>query len=170
WAGVDLRPFFDRTLRSTDELDWSPLAHVGLELHFRAKESGVDKGGTPPRPRSEGRGGGWVGVITRGASTISSVFDRSPAMRAGVYSDDELVALDGVRVDSGSLPSRCDDKREGDRVTLTVFRRDRLIELPVTLGAKPLDAAYVMRKEGATAGQKAAFAKWLEAGWDDITM
>ena len=48
-AGSDLRPFFDRALRSTDELDYSVLEHVGLRLRVRVRESCGDKGGTPPR-------------------------------------------------------------------------------------------------------------------------
>ena len=52
-AGRDLQAFFDRALRSTDELDYSVLQHVGLEARFRVRESPNDKGGS----RAAGEGG-----------------------------------------------------------------------------------------------------------------
>ncbi len=166
-AGSSLAPFFDRALRSTEELDYSPFAHVGLEVRFRAKESPSDKGGTPPRARAEERAGGWLGITTRGGATVATVLEGSPAMEAGLYPEDELVALDGVRVDAGGLQSRSDDRRPGERLSLTVFRRDRLVELPITLGARPLDAAYLARVENPSEGQRTAFAAWLGAQWED---
>ena len=38
-AEKDLTPFFDRALRSTEELDYSVFSHVGLEVRFRMRES-----------------------------------------------------------------------------------------------------------------------------------
>jgi predicted metalloprotease with PDZ domain len=167
-AGVDLKPFFDRALRSTDELDLSAFSHVGLEARFRPRESAGDKGGTPPRTKGE-RNAGYLGVVTKGSSTIATVFDGSPAMDAGVYADDEVVALDGFKCDAAELISRCEDKKPGDTVRLTLFRRERLIEVPVVLGARPSDAVWLARVENPTDAQKAAYQAWLGAPWDAST-
>jgi predicted metalloprotease with PDZ domain len=167
-AGKDLRPFFDRAVRSTQELDFSLFSHVGLELRLRPRESPNDKGGTPPpRVKGEGRSKGWLGVALKGSATLATVLEGSPAQEAGLYADDELVALDGWRVDGAGLLSRCEDKTPGDTVRLTVFRRDRLMEVTVTLGQKPLDAVWLARVDRPTEAQKAAFQAWLGAPWDE---
>lgn len=167
-AQIDLRPFFDRALRSTDELDYSPLLHVGLELQLRVRESVSDKGGTPARIK-DNKPRGWLGVVTKGSQTIASVLVDSPAQRGGVYADDELVALDGYKADASALITRCDEKPPGAPVRLTVFRRDRLLDLHVTLGERPLDAAYLAPVDGASAEQRRAFEAWANAPLDELT-
>jgi predicted metalloprotease with PDZ domain len=167
-AGKDLTPFFDRAVRSTEELDYSVLSHVGLEVGFRVRESSTDKGGTPPpRKGSAEKPRGWLGVTLKGSATVSTVLDGSPAMEAGLYPEDEVVALDGYRVDGAGLLSRCEDKRPGELARLTLFRRDKLMELPVALGQKPADAAYLTRADKPTEAQKAAFQAWLGTAWDE---
>ncbi len=169
-AGADLKPFFDRALRGTDELDYSVFSYVGLEAKTRVRESANDKGGSPPRVKAtDERPRGWLGVITRGSAQIASVLEGSPAQHAGLYPDDELVALDGLKVDASSLVSRVEEKRPGDRVKLTVFRREKLTELDLTLGAKPQDAVYFARVEKPTDEQRAAYRAWLNAAWDEPT-
>ena len=167
-AGIDLGPFFARALRSTEELDLGVFAHVGLEAKFRVRESPNDKGGSAPRVKAgEEKQRGWIGVLTRGAATIASVLDGSPAMEAGLYAEDDLVALDGIKVDGAGLISRLEERKAGDKVRLSVFRRDRLTEVEVTIAAKPADAVYLARIDGPTDDQKLAFRSWLGAAWDD---
>ncbi len=167
-AGVDLSAFFDRAIRSADELDYSVFAHVGLEAKFRVRESANDKGGSPPRWKpSEARERGWLGIITRGQNAIATVLDGSPAMEAGLYADDEIVALDGYKVDAAGLTSRCEEKKPGEVVRVTVFRRDRLLEIPVILGQKPADAVYLAKVDEPTDAQKQAYRSWLGETWDE---
>jgi predicted metalloprotease with PDZ domain len=167
-AGKDLGAFFDRAVRTTEELDYSVFSHVGLEVRMRPRESPSDKGGTPPpRVKGEARPKGWLGVTTKGSATIATVLDGAPAQEAGLYVEDEVVALDGWRVDAAGLLSRCEDKSPGDTVRLTVFRRDRLVEVPVTLGPKPADAAWLARVDKPTDAQKAAYQAWLGAPWEE---
>ncbi|MBL9038032.1 MAG: M61 family metallopeptidase [Archangium sp.] len=165
-GGPSLRAFFDRSLRGLDELDLSPFAHVGLEVRFRARESSSDKGGTPPRAKGD-KVQGFLGVQPKGASSIAVVLDGSPAMEAGIYADDEVIALDGLKCDSAALVARCEDKRPGDTVRVTLFRRDVLVEVNVTLGAKPTDAAYLVRVDKPTDAQKAAYRAWIGSAWEE---
>ncbi len=167
-AGQSMAPFFDRAVRSTEDLDYSAFSHVGLEVGFRVRESSTDKGGTPP-PRKSGevKLKGWLGLTTKGSSTVSIVLDGSPAMEAGLYSEDEVVALDGYKADGAALISRCEDKRPGETVRVTVFRRDKLLEIPVVLGQKPADAVYLTRVDRPTEAQEAAFQAWLGTAWDE---
>lgn len=164
-AGVDLAPFFDRAVHSTEPLDLSVFETVGLEVKRRVRESAADKGGTPPR-KTERKEEGWLGLTARGAS-IASVLSGSPAMRAGLYADDEVCALDGFKCDAAGLIARCEEKAPGQTVQVTLFRRERLLELPVCLGSKPEDALWLARVEHPTEAQKAAYESWLKVGWDE---
>jgi predicted metalloprotease with PDZ domain len=166
-AGTSFSAFLDRALRSTEELDYRVFSHVGLEARARVRESAGDKGGTPPRAKAgENRPHGWVGVVPKGGGAIGAVLAGSPAMEAGLYADDEVVALDGFKADCGTLTTRCDEKRPGETVRVSVFRRDRLLEIPVVLGAKPADALYLTRVAEASNAQRAAYRAWLGAAWD----
>src|SRR6185369_12865265 len=125
--------------------------HVGLEARWRMRESPNDKGGTPPRWKgNELRPRDWLKLTTKSSSGVAVVLDGSPAMKAGLYPDDELIALDGFRIDSSSLFQRVEDLKPQDAVQLTIFRRDRMLTVPVTLGAKPSDAMYLARVDKPT--------------------
>jgi predicted metalloprotease with PDZ domain len=167
-AGQSLQAFFDRAIRRTDELDYSVLSHVGLEARLRVRESTNDKGGSPPRLKGpDDKPRGYLGIIAKGTQGIATVLEGSPAMNAGLYAEDEIVALDGNKVDAPGLLSRCEERKPGEKVKLTVFRRDRLTEVTAVLGSKPADAVYLSRIERPTEEQKAAYRSWLNAQWDD---
>jgi predicted metalloprotease with PDZ domain len=79
----------------------------------------------------------WLGA-TLGGTRVTGVLDDSPAYTAGLAPGDELVAVDGFRVTGdGDVRSIAGAQRPGDTVELAVFRRARLIRLPLTLGAAP---------------------------------
>ncbi|MGO9831198.1 MAG: M61 family metallopeptidase, partial [Myxococcaceae bacterium] len=167
-AGQSLQPFFDRVLRSTEELDLSVLGHVGLEARLRVRESAGDRGGTPPRPKSgENKERGWLGVVPRSGGTLASVLDGSPAMEAGLYAEDEVLALDGERADAAGLVSRCDDRAPGTPVTVHLFRRDRLVEVTARLASRPADAVWLARVEQPSEAQKASYQRWMGAPWEE---
>lgn len=165
-AGTSLRDFFARAVHGTAELSYEVFDHVGLEARFRTRESPGDKGGTPPRGRGD-KIEGWIGIIPKSGNLIATVLDGSPAMNAGLYAEDEVVALDGLKCDAAALINRCEDKKPGELARVTVFRRDRLVEVSVQVGQKPADAVYLQRLERATEGQKQSFLAWLGTPWVD---
>ena len=61
----------------------------------------------------------------------------TPAIDAGLNVDDEILAIDDVRVRADGLAARLEQYKPGDKVSLLVARRDRLTRLDVTLGAEP---------------------------------
>ncbi len=163
-AGTSLKDFFQHALRGTAELGYEVFSHVGLEARFRTRESPTDKGGTAPRSRAE-KVEGWLGIIPRTGNAIATVLEGSPAMNAGLYADDEIIALDGLKCDAAGLISRAEDRKPGDVLRVTVFRREKLIEVPVTLGPKPADTVYLQRVERPTEAQKQAWQSWLGTPW-----
>ena len=58
-------------------------------------------------------------------------------MDGGLNVDDEILAIDDVRVRADGLAARLEQYKAGDKVQLLVARRDRLTRLDVTLGSDP---------------------------------
>jgi predicted metalloprotease with PDZ domain len=153
--------FFDRWVRGTEPLA-PDLDAVGLRLLRRAAGGLDDKGGTPPRP-DEGRPApGWLGAdLASGPRlTVQSVREGSPAARAGIYAEDEIVAEDGFRVDRAALWDRlCEQGPEG-KLRLAVFRRDELLEVEVPLATPPDDTCWLEPVPEASPEARAAFEAW----------
>ena len=61
----------------------------------------------------------------------------TPGIDAGLNVDDEIIAIDDVRVRADGLAARLDQYKPGDKIAVLVARRDRLMKLDVTLGAEP---------------------------------
>jgi predicted metalloprotease with PDZ domain len=150
-SGLDLGPFFDRYVRGRDEIDAAPLLRrVGLHVEVSS--------GDEDAPSV------WLGVNTkeeRGALVVSAALEGGPGAVAGLYAGDELVALDGFRLDAAGLKDRLAARAAGDVVTLTVFRRDELRTIPVTLAARPADKHEVLPVEDPTDAERAAYTAWL---------
>jgi predicted metalloprotease with PDZ domain len=154
-SGLDLEAFFARHVRGREELDVERLlGTVGLTIE-------------PDRDEDE-QPGPWLGANTReehGAVLVSNVLDESPAQAHGLYAGDELVALDGFRVDNASLKDRLGAKKPGDVVRFDVFRRDRLRAVEVTLAPRPVEKWRIRPTASASAEQRAAYHAWLGAEW-----
>jgi len=127
-TGLSLADVFDRQIRGTEDPELpAELAHVGLELRASADPAQV----------ADGAAAVWLGATTNG-TRVTQVFDHGPAHAAGLSPGDEIVALDGFRTTSeGDLRSLPGARKPGDTVKLAVFRRHRLIEVPLVLGAAP---------------------------------
>ena len=129
--GGAFRRFFERYVAGTVELDYdAALAHAGLSVAWS-------------RPtEKDGERSGWIGCTTRAegrALIVASVRSDSPAEAAGLYAGDELLALDGQRVDASRLALRLAERPPGATVRATVFRRDELLEIPVVLAEAPAE-------------------------------
>jgi predicted metalloprotease with PDZ domain len=148
-AGTDLRPWFARNAESTDELDYSEALNW-FGLRFR-----------PVDPRNQRA---WLGATTRndaGRLLVAQVRRETPAHGAGFNVDDEILAIDDVRVRADGLNARLEQYRPGDKVSVLVARRDRLMRLDVTLGVEPGRAWRLEPLPDATEEQKQHLAAWI---------
>ena len=91
---------------------------------------------------------------------ITSVRRGTPAIAAGLNVDDEILAIDDVRVRADGLGARMDQFKPGDKVSVLVARRDRLAKFDVTLGPEPGRNWRLETIANATVEQKARFTAW----------
>jgi predicted metalloprotease with PDZ domain len=127
-TGLSLDDVFAREIRGTgDPALAEELLHVGLELRTSSD----------PAQIADGASALWLGATVSGTK-VTAVFDASPADASGLSPGDEIIALDGFRTTSeADLRSLAGARRAGDTVAVSVFRRHRLVELPVVLAPAP---------------------------------
>ena len=122
-AGSSFEAFFRDFVYGTEDIDYNAfLPHAGLEL-----VEDVDSG-TPAA---------YLGIRLSGdsrESLIANVFPASPALEAGLAVGDVLLALDGQRAHADNLDRLLQPYHPGDKITLTVFRREELRRFEVLLG------------------------------------
>ncbi len=150
-AGTDRVPWFTKVVDTTDELEYAD-ALEWFGLRFRPDDTKDAKA--------------WLGANTRndaGRLIVTQVRRGTPAFDAGLNVDDEIVAVDDVRVRGDGLTTRLDQYKPNDHVTVLVARRDRLTRLPVTLGAEPGRAWRLEVLPEATDEQKKRFSAWIKA-------
>lgn len=147
-AGVPLDDFFSKYVRGRSELDYeSALGAIGLELQ-RSAPGGREQSffganfATQYSPQGEQR------------LNVTSVLAGSPAWEQGLNSGDQIVALDGLRVNQQSLNAFLAERRPGDRVKLTVFRFDELRTLEITLGGRQRPDYRIVPVQSPTDQQK----------------
>lgn len=161
-AGRRLDRFFDRYVRGKDELPLpAMLRRAGLKVESRAEWDEDDKPAGERDPIRSRRARAWTGLALHAdRTTVRNVVPDSPAWRAGLTFNDEIVAVDGARIAATTFAKRIADHPPGARVRVAYFRRDRLGEAMVTLSESP------NRKLAVTVDPKAgARAKAIRAGW-----
>jgi predicted metalloprotease with PDZ domain len=127
-AGVSLEAFWRSAIEETGELEYAPALEI-FRLRFKPAS-------TPPADRPKA----WLGATTRvdaGRLLVSQVRRQTPAFEAGLNVDDEVLAVDEVRVRPDKLEERLEQYAPGDRIAILLARRDRLLTRTVTLGAEP---------------------------------
>ena len=155
-AGGSLAAFWRDYIDGTRELDLESflgLAGLGFRREPK-KEEGVARPARRP----------WIGAIVQRAGdhlSVSTVRSESPAERAGVCARDEIVALDGARVDPESWEKRVDDLRPGRRVKLAILRAGRLIEIPVVPIVRDATVLKIVPLPKADSLQRSIHRSWL---------
>ncbi len=153
-AGADLSALWNAHVSGAEEIDFDRLFRL---LGLERKPMGVEAGAAGKKP-------GTLGIRTRAAGdrvAISNVIAGLPGYEGGLNSSDELAAIDGRRIDAANVAERLNEIRDGQRVTLTVFRRERLLTFELTAAARPPQAYAIAQMKEATDAQKALRRAWL---------
>ncbi len=148
-AGQPLGDLFDRYITGTEELDYDRFLHpLGLRLERIY----------PAQPVP------YLGITFGSGTQITSVAMDSPAQQAGIWAGDELLALEGFKVDPHSLTERLKAYLPGHTVEIAVFHAEELQTHRITL-APPLPEAHeIQALDEITPEQTALCQSWLGVG------
>ncbi len=152
-AGIDVREFFGRYIERPSDLDFDRfVAYAGLELRPAPADPSA------PQPAGD------VGVDVEdamGRARIAFVRDGSPAHRAGLSPQDEIVAIDGRRVLFTDFPAVVEEYAPGSPIRFTVFRRGWLTHVDAEVGAAPVSKLRLERADSADPVAVATYDGWL---------
>jgi predicted metalloprotease with PDZ domain len=144
-SGISLKAFFNRTLRTTEELplaEW--LGVFGVSLKLRPTEDPEDKGGKPGSGKTPPHYTGLRLVADAAGTKVSTVFNNSPGHRAGISAGDLIMAIDGLKTSNTKMDKQLAQFKSGDTVTLHGFRRDLLLQWQLTLTRPPADTGWLI--------------------------
>lgn len=137
-SGLKLKPLFDRLLRSTRELPLAELlAEFGVTATLRASIGETDGGGraSGEAPRA------YIGLKLRAGETrVLQVLSGSPAAQADVSPNDQLVALDGLRITPAGWGAQSVCLQPGRDYSVQLFRGDELLTRTLKPVKPPLDS------------------------------
>jgi predicted metalloprotease with PDZ domain len=153
-AGASLENFFTRYVRGREELDYNKsLNLVGLQLGA-AVESNM-----PPVERASF----GADLVQEGDRLmVRRVYSNSAAYEQGLNAGDQIVALDGMRVNQQLFQTKLGEKRVGDILTLTLFRDDDLRTMPIKLGRRIIFDYRILPVKQPTAEQVKQYKAWIE--------
>jgi predicted metalloprotease with PDZ domain len=152
-AGKNLDDFFENHVRGTNEIPLDRyLGFAGLRLV----------------PKSDGGNHGFAGiklVQKTEVPIIDSVLSSTPAVEGELFPGDEVIGVDGNRVDKRTLRFQVENSRPGKTLLFTVSRSGRLREIAVKLGRRPACQYRLQKKPMANDEQKLLFKNWLLEDW-----
>lgn len=147
-AESNLDEFFTHCIETTEELPFDDyLDPFGLYLKTIAE---------PEVP--------YLGIKVQSENNreaIQFVAAESPAALGGIDAQDELLAIDGIRVDAKTLNDRLKDYQPEETIQVTVFHQDELKTLPIVL-AQPQSSSYELAiKDDLSQTQRQNLRGWL---------
>jgi predicted metalloprotease with PDZ domain len=154
-----IRRFFDRSVRGTASPDLArllPAAGLALRLVPESEEGVTDTDSVKTRGDF-----GWKTKTENGRVKATEVLSGGAAERGGVSPGDEIVAADDTRATEDFLRRIATERGPRARVRVTVFRRERLLSLRLTLGARKAGVWKVESVEDAPAAAKRFARRWL---------
>lgn len=147
-AEANLNDFFNLCIETTEELPFDDyLEPFGLYLKTVAESDAP-----------------YLGIKVQSDSNreiIQFVAAESPAAIGGIDANDELLAIDGIKVDAKSLNERLKDYQPEDTIEVTVFHQDELKTLSVTLAEAQSNRYELAIKDNLSQTQQQNLAGWL---------
>jgi len=163
FAGDELAEFFQYAIRGTQDPPLRDLfAQFGIDMQLEP---------TAPMPAEPSASGSvaaarlWIGVMPKRAADgveCVTVLSDGPAQEAGMNPGDVIVALARRKVSCDNLDGLLSRYGAGDRVMVSAFRGDELLDFQLTLQAAPLRYCHLQFEHSATAAQIARRDGWLQ--------
>jgi predicted metalloprotease with PDZ domain len=147
-SGKGLNEFWNKYIEGTEELPLKDyLSYAGLELVNENKDNDAS-----------------LGIALKeesGRAVITRVYEGGSAYNAGINVNDEVIAINDVRVSRDDIEKRLKDYQAGQSIKLLISRDGFVREVNLTLSS-PLPKYKIEEKEKMTAEQNLILKKWLE--------
>ncbi|MBS0289140.1 MAG: M61 family metallopeptidase [Proteobacteria bacterium] len=159
-GGASMKQLLKQALSTTEDLPLALMLQTfGLKLTLRAALNSEDMGGKRPQQEKDllNFKPGYFGfTISKNLNKIivSQVFTGSAAMQAGIWAQDEIVAINDLRIDPDSYEKISKRLKQDQQIKIHIFRQDILLEKTLTLQSPPLDTAQITVMETLTESQK----------------
>ncbi len=155
-SGESVKDIFENHVRGREPVDIRRhLGYAGLTL--------------APRASSGSQQEGFLGVRVSGVGDRLTVLSRlfgSPAEKCDLSAGDEILGIDGLRVDGPKLAFSIAVRKPGTELKVLSAREGVLREATAHLTEKPTMEYRIQKKESATQDEKALFRSWMLEGWD----
>ena len=156
-AGIGFSDFFVRYVHGTEEVDYGKyLSYAGLEIETLEAPSLSEKGAFLGTRVSE----------SSGKLKITQVLRDSPAWNYGLNVNDEIIAVDGLRVGLADYTKAISAMKPGDKVVITISRDDWLREIDVVISESSDKSYYIFQTEEPTELQKAVYESYFSTAWE----
>jgi predicted metalloprotease with PDZ domain len=144
-AGVPLPEIFDVYVATTKEVDYAKyfnLLGLKIDTELRGQPGpylgadfgrGDGRGGAGGGRGAAGRGGGAAGG---NSGVISRIEYDSPAAKAGLSAQDEILGIDGAPLGGRSVDEMLRSRKSGDRIRLLIGHHGEIREVEVVLGSR----------------------------------
>jgi len=157
-TGVEMKSFFDAYIRGTKEIKFDSFLKIaGLRLK-------------PEKKQDDDEGKGYLGVETR--TTGDRVFAKhvyvdGPAYKSGVYANDEILALDGFKVDAEGFKKREKALVLKKKAKVSLFRRGELMTMEVAPIEAPPEKYTIEKVKKPMRLQKEIYESWSKRKWKE---
>ncbi len=148
-ANVNLADFWQICLHSTEELPLNQyLEPFGLKIQANGNAEAIPFLGLTAKTEN-------------GNTIVKFVETGSPAQKAGIDPGDELLAIEGIRVNAEQLPERLKDYQPSDSISVSLFHQDQLRTVSVILGEPRPNSYKLVPVKNPTMQQSNNFQSWL---------
>jgi len=150
-----VRRIFRSRVSGRDDVEYEKyLAYAGLKLIPKKEEKGI----------------GFLGVRIKdesGRAIASTILPLSPAELAGLSAGDEVLGINGTRMDKLRITYYLQTHKPGEVVKLSCSRQGSLLDLEARLNEKPVLEFRIAKKDQANDDEKSLFKNWLGALWSE---
>jgi predicted metalloprotease with PDZ domain len=151
-TGSSFIQFFDDYVYGTKAIEWDKyLSYAGLELIT------IDSTSVPV-----------IGLELQqsdGKIFVKNVMTGSAADSAKFVSGDEIITADGDRVNYDDLNDRLQRMKIGEKINLGIFRKDKYIEIKLSVTAPKVPNYVVLKTSTPDDKQKIIYEDWLKVKW-----
>lgn len=148
-----VKQIFDERVKGRRDVDYDRyLGYSGLKLVPKKVEAGA----------------GFLGIRVKddsGRTVVVTVLASSAAENASVSANDEILGINGIRMDKSKLAYYVPGLKPGEEVSLSVARQGAMIELQGRLSEKPPLEYRIEKKSEASEDERKFFASWLGGPW-----